>query len=54
MLEDFARHPGFTLMVFGALALFIIWAIYVIKREDEKMEISYAQTDLLWRILERV
>ena len=50
MLEDLARHPGFTYLAFSAFAVAIIWMVYCIKRDDEEMELRYATMDLLWKI----
>ena len=50
MFDDLIRHPGFTFLILGSLAVSIIWMIYRVKRDKEQTDIMYATMDLLWKI----
>jgi hypothetical protein len=53
IFDDLVAHPGFTFLTLGAIAVAIVWMYYTTKTDEEKLNIMYAQLDLLYKILER-
>jgi len=54
MLEDLARHPGFTMYAIGGIVVAIIWMVYRTKRDEEHTDLAYAALDLQYQILEKL